>query len=111
MAAEAERKLAMRDYLSQVRHTTLAELMDEFHVSKSTVRRDLDYLETELNVPLLRNQGNNGGISVMDGWSAQRIYLSPAQEQLLQKLLPTLADDDKATMETILQKFCNPCSR
>ena len=67
--------------------------------------------ETELNVPLLRNQGNNGGISVMDGWSAQRIYLSPAQEQLLQKLLPTLADDDKATMETILQKFCNPCSR
>ena len=100
--AALDRRLAMKDLLSQKRETTIEYLMSRFNASKSTVRRDLDYLETEMGVPLLRQSGNGGGIRVLDGWYATRHCLSPAQEAFLRGLLPRLDKEDRVGMEEIL---------
>ena len=36
-----ERRLAIRDYISAKRKTSIPELMQEFDVSRSTIKRDL----------------------------------------------------------------------
>ena len=99
MTSTPERRLAIRNYLSQARSTTIEYLMSEFGASKSTIRRDLDYLETELSVPIERIPGNRGGIRVFERWYAGMTYLSDKQEDFLRSLMPSLSGEQKAMME------------
>lgn len=108
MQSTPERRLAIRNYLSQARYTTIEYLMSEFGASKSTIRRDLDYLETELSVPIERVPGNQGGIRVFEDWYASMNYLSDAQEQFLQSLLPNLTEEQQEQMKDILFCFSKP---
>lgn len=109
MQTANERREEIRIYLSAVRFATLQNLMDKFHVSKSTIRRDIDIL-TE-TTPLEPVRGNGGGIRVADGWSASRVYLNPEQEALLTRLSDGLQTEDKKVMESILATFVKPKPR
>lgn len=110
MQTANERREEIRIYLSAVRFATLQNLMDKFHVSKSTIRRDIDIL-TE-TTPLETIQGNGGGIRVAGEWSANHVYLNSEQEALLAKLSAELqTDGDKAIMESILATFVKPKPR
>ena len=97
MRATADRRLAIRDYISERRHTTIAELIQEFHVSKSTVLRDLEAL-TE-NTSFYTTPGNGGGIHATEGWYASRRYLSATGLQ---------TESEKKLMESILLAFAKP---
>lgn len=101
-----ERREAIRYYLSDVRFVTLKKLTDEFQVSRSTIRRDIDIL-TE-TTPLETVQGNGGGIRVIEGWYANRRYLTDTQETLLIRLSAGLRADDRKVMESILIAFGKP---
>ena len=104
MRATADRRLAIRDYISERRHTTIAELIQEFHVSKSTVLRDLEAL-TE-NTSFYTTPGNGGGIHATEG---SRRYLSANQEALLRRLETGLqTESEKKLMESILLAFAKP---
>jgi DeoR/GlpR family transcriptional regulator of sugar metabolism len=104
-----ERREEIRNYLSDVRFTTLQNLMDKFHVSKSTIRRDIDIL-TE-TTPLETVPGNGGGIRVADGWYSNRRYLTDEQEALLTRLSEGLQPEDLKTMQGILTAFGKPKPR
>ena len=106
MQSALERRQQIKEYLSDMRTTTLAELTTEFGCSMSTIRRDLDIL-TE-SVPILTQQGGNGGIRVADGWYADRRYLNQAQEALLKALYPGLQPEQQKVMESILAAFAKP---
>ena len=64
MKSTSDRRLAIRDYISEKRHTTVLELMREFNVGYSTIKRDLDAITATTS---FYNSGNGGGIHVPTG--------------------------------------------
>ena len=106
MTETAERRLAIRDFISDKRETTIAEISEKFHISKSTVRRDLDAITDSTLFYMV--QGNGGGIRAAEGWYASRRYFTLKQEELLRRLLPGLQPEEAHTMEGILAAFAKP---
>lgn len=102
----AERQMLIRDFISDVRHTSIAEIAEQFSVSQSTVRRDLEVITPFTS--FYTTVGNGGGLHAIDGWYASKRYLSKGQEELLRRLLPGLQPEDKALMNGILQAFSQP---
>lgn len=102
----AERQMLIRDYISDVRHTSIAEIAEQFNVSQSTVRRDLEVITPFTS--FYTTAGNGGGLCATDGWYASKRYLTQNQEKLLRRLLPGLQPGDKALMDGILQAFSQP---
>lgn len=109
MRATSDRRLAIRDFISDKRHTTISELMREFGISKSTVLRDLDAI-TE-TTSFYSTPGNGGGIHATDGWYASSRYLTAEQEALLNRLSDGLQTEDRKVMESILAAFGQPKTR
>ena len=101
----AERREMIAQELASVRHLTIRQLMEEFGVSRTTIRRDLDQLTTVL--PIYTIRGPAGGICLMDGWVPTG-YLSERQEELLRRLLPSLLPGDSEIMQSILKKYSKP---
>lgn len=106
MRTTSDRRLAIRDFISDKRHTTISELMREFAVSRSTVFRDLDAITATTSFYM--TQGNGGGIHAIDGWYASSRYLSPEQEALLRRLSDGLQPEDEKLMDGILAAFAKP---
>lgn len=102
----AERQMLIRDFISDVRHISIAEIAEQFSVSQSTVRRDLEVITPFTS--FYTTVGNEGGLHAIDGWYASKRYLSKGQEELLRRLLPGLQPEDKALMSGILQAFSQP---
>ena len=105
---QAERQMAIRDYISDKRETSIRELMAEFGVSRNTIRSDLDAITPSTAFEMV--PGHGGGIRVLPGWSSGRRYLNQEQESLLKSLLPGLQPEQQAVMESILTAFALPKS-
>lgn len=103
----SERRLAIRDYISAKRHTTIGELASEFEVGYNTIVRDLDAI-TE-TTSFYMTKGTGGGIHACDGWYASNHYFSSEQEAFLKKLQSGLQTEaDQKMMESILMAFSMP---
>lgn len=110
MQSTSERRLAIRDAISERRHTTVAELARDFGVSCSTIKRDLDALTATTS--FYCTKGTGGGIHAMDGWYASNRYLSSPQEAFLRKLQDGLqTETDRQMMESILSAFAKPINK
>jgi len=103
MTETADRRLAIRDYISDKRITSIKEIAEAFDVSKSTVRRDLDAITATARFYMV--PGNGGGIHAEEGWYSSVRYLTPKQEELLERLLPELQAGDADTLKGILAAF------
>ena len=106
MQSALDRRQAITEVLSDRRFETIENLMAEFSVSRSTIKRDLEILGC--SVPIYTVQGNGGGIRVADGWYAGRRYLRGDQEELLRRLMDGLQPDDQKVMQGILASFAKP---
>ena len=107
MTGTSERRLAIRDFISERRRTTVPEIMEEFHVGYNTVLRDLDAI-TEIT-SFYKVPGRGGGIHAVDGWYASSHYYTTDQEAFLRKLEAGLqTDKDRKMMEGILRAFAMP---
>jgi len=106
MQSALDRRQQIMEALSDRRFETIENLMAEFNVSRSTIKRDLEVLGC--SVPIYTVQGNGGGIRVADGWYAGRRYLRSEQEALLRSLLDGLQPEQQKTMESILTAFAMP---
>lgn len=102
----SERQLLIRDYISDVRQTSIADIAQRFHISKNTVRRDLDAITSTASFYTVPGKG--GGIRAVDGWYSSQRYLNAEQNALLQKLLPGLQPEEQSTMQSILTAFSKP---
>lgn len=105
-----ERRLAIRNYISEKRETSISELMQEFHASRSTVKRDLEEIAeiaSFYGVP-----GKGGGIRAMDGWYVNKTYFTLKQEALVRNMgLGLQTEEEKRIFETILTTFVRPKSK
>lgn len=99
-----ERRNAIIRILGRDRCTTAAKLASELHVATRTIRKDITALS--LTVPLLTVRGRyGGGIELADWFHPYAKMLAPEQEELLQRIQPTLAGEDLIVMNSILAQF------
>lgn len=83
MTGTSERRLAIRDFISERRRTTVPEIMEEFHVGYNTVLRDLDAI-TEIT-SFYKVPGRGGGIHAVDGWYIAHLLgeqVAPVQQPI-----------------------------
>lgn len=106
MQSALDRRQEILQRLSDRRQDTIENLMTEFGVSRSTIKRDIEILAC--SAPIYTVQGNGGGIRVMDGYYHGRRYLKSDQEALLRKLLPGLQPEDQKTLQGVLDAFAMP---
>lgn len=106
MKETAERRQKILKFLSDRRKVKLSSLMDEFNVSRSTIKRDIQILSC--SAPIFTVQGKGGGVYVPNGWYINRIYLNSIQEALLIELLSCLSADEQTIIQSILDTFAMP---
>ena len=83
----ADRRLEIIKQLCCVRHTTMAALADEFHVSIRTIQRDIDAISGELGIPIYTKQGKYyGGIYILDTYTITQLYMRTEEVELLIKI-------------------------
>ena len=107
MKTTSERRLAIRDAISERRHTTVRELARDFGVCERTIFRDLEAISATTS--FYYSRGTGGGVHATDGWYASKRYYTGEQEAFLRKLQEGLqTDSDKRMMESILNAFAMP---
>ncbi|MEW4369180.1 helix-turn-helix transcriptional regulator [Paenibacillus kandeliae] len=62
---KAERLQRMQRYVHRHQRFTLRQLMEEFHISRSTALRDVESLE-EIGLPIYAEHGRHGGYRLLD---------------------------------------------
>lgn len=103
MRTAIERRDAILDTLCTRREDTYQNLSQEFGVSYSTIRRDIEILACSYPIEPVR--GNGGGVKVADWYHRNRSYLTAEQTDLLARLAQSLEGHDLEIMDGILSKF------
>ena len=106
MQNATERRQEILYFISDRRHVKMQEIADQFNISRSTAKRDVQILQC--SYPIFSETTAAGGVRAMDGWYASSRYLSDKQEALLRELLTGLQPDQQQTMESILAAFAKP---
>lgn len=70
-----ERLIGILSILLQQEKVTAPFLAEKFEVSRRTVNRDIEDL-CKAGIPIVTTQGQNGGISIMDGYRVDRTLLT-----------------------------------
>ena len=67
-------------YLLEKGRATAPELAKQFEVSVRTIYRDIDAL-SEAGIPVYAEAGRNGGISLLEDFTLNKILLSAKEKQ------------------------------
>ena len=103
MGAEERRKAIWRA-LCRRRQDTIANLAVEFRVSSRTVYYDIRILSCIYPIESIRGR-YHGGIKVADWYTPNTKALTPAQMELLERLLVTLDGDDVIVLQSIIDGY------
>lgn len=103
MRSTVERRDAILEALCVRRQDTYQNLSQEFEVSYSTIRRDIEVIACSYPIEPVR--GNGGGVKVADWYHRDRSYLTTEQADLLSQLAHSLEGRDLEVMNGILSKF------
>ena len=98
-----ERRNAIVDVLGHGRQMTIAQLAAIFNVTERTIRNDVTALSS--HYPILTVRGRFGGVQMADWYHPSANRFSQKQEELLQRIKPTLAGEDLIVMHSILAQF------
>ncbi len=101
-----ERRQEIIRTLCKRRYETIDNLAFEYGVSRRTIRYDIE--ELAVSHPIVTVQGNGGGVKVLEDYYLGKEYLKLDQQNLLEKLLPTLNDEQAKIMASILKSFAFP---
>ena len=104
-----ERRNAIMRILRREGHTTVASLAQKFDVSERTIYSDITALSLDQPIQTVRGR-YGGGVKLASWFHPNANKLSPRQEELLQRLRPTLVGDDLIVMNGILAQ-CSPSGR
>ncbi len=115
MSGTAERRAQIMRILCKRRSETINNLAMELGVSGRTIRRDIDVLSA--SEPIYTLPGRyGGGVYVTDTYSIQRIYMSPKELAVLNKLADLLksetkcllTDDEYKLLLEIIEQYTKP---
>lgn len=102
-----ERRMAILETLCERKFDKVENLAFEFNVSEWTIRQDI--LELSLSYPIYTKTGKyGGGVYIAEDYKLGKKYLTDAEAEFLERLLPELADDDASKMQAIIKKFKQP---
>ena len=101
-----ERRIAILEILCERKSESIANLMFEFGVSDSTIRRDIQKLT--VSYPVYTTQGNGGGVYVVEGYRLGRTYMTDKQTELLEEIAERLDGEKLKIMQTILKTYKVP---
>jgi len=83
---------------------TAKELADRFNVSTRTIYRDIEALSSA-GVPVYTNRGNGGGISLLEGYTLSKAFLSDSEGEGLLLALKTMSVTRYPETQSILDKL------
>ena len=107
MTDKQDRQIEILNILKQQRHSTVAALMRDLHVSRPTVLRDLEDL-SRAGYPIYSVPGKNGGVFVVEGAEIFIPAMKSVHEQFLRSLYPRLQTEDEIEkMDEILRMYSN----
>lgn len=84
-----DRLIGILSILLQQEKVTASMLADKFEVSTRTISRDVECL-CQAGIPLVTQQGMNGGISIIDGYKIDRTLLTSSEMQAILRGLQSL---------------------
>ena len=87
-------------------HVKISDLQEEFQVSRSTIKRDLQ--EISRHFPIRSVDGRYGVIILDKDYRVGMKYFTEPQAALLEKLSATLTGEDSILMCEILKTFKKP---
>ena len=100
-----DRLIAVLTCLLQNEKVTAQELAQRFEVSHRTILRDIDSLALA-GIPIVTTQGNNGGISIMDGYKLDKSVLTIDELQNIIIGLKGIGSVSKTSnIEQLIQKL------
>jgi len=99
-----ERLVEIITILLNKKTVTAAELAERFGVSVRTIYRDVDALSAA-GIPVCTTQGQNGGISVMDGYALNKTLLSDSDKDSILFALHSLQATKYPEVEAVLEKL------
>ena len=109
MKASARRQASL-EALCERRSDKVENLAFEFQVNRTTIMRDI--LELSLSHPIYTQSGRHGGgIYVADGYYLGKQYLSEEQRNVIESLIPTVGDDQRKVLLSIVSKFGRPSNK
>ena len=103
----AERQQAIANVLVHRRQETVANLMSEFGVSRSTILRDIAALTCSLPIETVRGR-YGGGVKLADDYRPHRSTLSPEQAQAVHTAAALMSGRERQTLLSILAQFASP---
>lgn len=77
-----DRLIGILSILLQKEKTTAPFLAEKFEVSRRTINRDIEAL-CKAGIPIVTSQGQNGGISIMEGYKIDRTLLTSDDMQAI----------------------------
>lgn len=77
-----DRMIGILSILLQHKKVTAPYLAEVFEVSRRTINRDIETL-CQAGIPLMTTQGQNGGISIMEGYKIDHTLLTSAEMQAI----------------------------
>ena len=77
-----DRLIGILSILLQRNKVTSQELAEKFEVSRRTILRDIESINVA-GIPIVSEQGQGGGISIMDGYKIDRMLLSSGDMQAI----------------------------
>lgn len=77
-----DRIIGVLSILLQQNKVTAPYLAEKFEVSRRTINRDIEDL-CQAGIPLVTTQGQNGGISIMEGYKIDRALLTSSDMQAI----------------------------
>lgn len=75
-----DRLIGILSILLQQEKVTAPFLAEKFEVSRRTINRDIEHL-CKAGIPLVTAQGQNGGISIMEGYCIDRMLFTSSEMQ------------------------------
>lgn len=91
-------------YLINNEQVTAKELASQFEVSVRTIYRDIDVLSVA-GIPIYTESGRNGGISLLDGFTLDKIIFSEVEKIELLSSLQSLAATGNINNQQLIAKI------
>ena len=77
-----DRLIGILSILLQQEKVTAPYLAEKFEVSRRTINRDIEDI-CKAGIPVVTSQGQNGGISIMDGYRMDKTLLTSSDMQAI----------------------------
>ena len=97
------RRDAIVELLRQKGKVKARELAKRFHVTRQTICQDITVLS--LRCDIYTERGQNGGIYLLEKKRPVRKSLSSSQIEVLEQLLPSLSEEKRLIVQSILHDF------